>query len=238
MRRLLLLCSAALAPFALGLVVGYVKPYPLHEIRTLLWPPPATASIADNPVYAARRPLLAAFPGTARIVMAGDSLTDLAEWQDLIPDVPIANRGISGDTSDGLLRRIPEIAETRPDKVFVMIGVNDLRYSIPVHVVVGNIATIVAKLHAANAAVFVESVLCTSPDYLPGLNARVHEVDTELAAQCSTSADGACTFIDLRPSICKDGTLPPAMSIDGIHLRPEAYVRWRDALAPYLQTAR
>jgi hypothetical protein len=40
-----------------------------------------------------------------RAVMPGDSLTEGIDWRELFPDVKILNRGISGDTSAGVLTK-------------------------------------------------------------------------------------------------------------------------------------
>ena len=43
----------------------------------------------------------------------------------------IHTRGIGGDTTSGLLRRLDEITEDRPRKVFLLIGANDLAAAVP-----------------------------------------------------------------------------------------------------------
>src|SRR5207248_8209738 len=78
-------------------------------------------------LYDMRAPLLAAFPPNGRIAMVGDSLTELVDWRGIFPDEDIANYGISGDTVDGALARVPAILKSNARKVFVMIGINDLR---------------------------------------------------------------------------------------------------------------
>lgn len=60
------------------------------------------------------------------IVMHGDSLIARAEWRDLFPSKDIANYGIDGDTTTGVLGRINLIDKTNPIKVLIMIDINDL----------------------------------------------------------------------------------------------------------------
>src|SRR5688572_21180522 len=59
------------------------------------------------------------------IVFIGNSITDGGEWNELFNDLKIKNRGISGDVSTGVLHRMDEIAQRKPAKVFLLIGVND-----------------------------------------------------------------------------------------------------------------
>jgi len=65
-------------------------------------------------------------PGPQAIVFLGDSLTSACEWHELFGNnLTILNRGIGGDTSAGVLKRIPTVAVLRPAAVFLMIGTND-----------------------------------------------------------------------------------------------------------------
>lgn len=55
------------------------------------------------------------------VVFIGDSITDSAEWEDLFPSLKIANRGIAGDTTKGVLNRMDTIYSTNAKKAFIMI---------------------------------------------------------------------------------------------------------------------
>jgi lysophospholipase L1-like esterase len=57
--------------------------------------------------------------------MVGDSLTELAPWNGMFPNEEIANYGISGDTVEGVLARVPSILASHASKVLVMIGINN-----------------------------------------------------------------------------------------------------------------
>ena len=60
------------------------------------------------------------------IIFLGNSITDGCEWSELFQDLRIKNRGISGDITEGVLQRLKEVTESKPSKVFIMIGVNDI----------------------------------------------------------------------------------------------------------------
>ncbi len=63
------------------------------------------------------------------ILFLGDSITDNAEWVELFGNNPrVKNRGIGGDDTDGVLGRLKEVTESQPNKIFIMIGTNDLAY--------------------------------------------------------------------------------------------------------------
>ena len=63
------------------------------------------------------------------IVFLGDSITQGwgEDFKGLFGDVNVVNRGISGDTSRGLLLRLKrDVIDLSPAAVVIMIGANDL----------------------------------------------------------------------------------------------------------------
>ena len=58
--------------------------------------------------------------------MLGDSLTAQREWNAMLGEPLVANRGIDGDTAAGVLARIGDNADFRGDTVVIWIGTNDV----------------------------------------------------------------------------------------------------------------
>lgn len=63
---------------------------------------------------------------SAEVLMLGDSLTAHGEWNAMLGEPMVANRGIDGDTSAGVLARIGDDADFRGDTVVIWIGTNDV----------------------------------------------------------------------------------------------------------------
>ena len=79
----------------------------------------------DAANYAHRESLFELLPKPQnRIVFAGDSLTQGGEWAEFYCGA--LNRGIGGDTSEGMMKRIRTITALNPRAVFLMVGSNDL----------------------------------------------------------------------------------------------------------------
>ena len=101
------------------------------------------------------------------LVFLGDSITQ--GWWDvgsLFPGTKIANRGISGDTTRGVLYRLrDDVLSLRPRAVVLLIGTNDLDEKAEPHTIASNVALILAALHAHNPdmPVILCSVLPSSP---------------------------------------------------------------------------
>jgi len=63
---------------------------------------------------------------SAKVLMLGDSLTAQGEWNAMLGEPLVANRGIDGDTSAGVLARLGDDADFRGDAVVIWIGTNDV----------------------------------------------------------------------------------------------------------------
>jgi lysophospholipase L1-like esterase len=87
------------------------------------------------------------------VVFLGDSITQM--WGDglpaAFPGMKIANRGISGDTTRGVLIRLDEdVLSLDPKAVVLLIGTNDLEEGAAPDVVAGNMKLILAALKRHN----------------------------------------------------------------------------------------
>jgi len=94
------------------------------------------------------------------IVFLGDSITQ--GWGDVgssFPGLKTANRGISGDTTRGVLIRLQEdVLAVKPRAVVLLIGTNDLEERAEPEVIAANLKLIITALKQRNAAMTV--VLC------------------------------------------------------------------------------
>ncbi len=167
------------------------------------------------------------------IVFLGDSLTFECEWFELFGRrAAIVNRGIGGDTSTGVLKRIGSVSALHPKAVFLMIGANDRQtLGLSPADTVANYRKIIAALLAVtpDVRIFVQSVL---PSRIPRLNSWSDEVNRQIPG----IADGVSTrFVDLRPAFAgEDRLLSGRFTYDGLHLNDIAYLQWKSQLQPII----
>ena len=91
----------------------------------------ALAQANQDPYYARRATLFDELPiGKKDIVMLGNSLTDGCEFNELMGNRHIKNRGIVGDIVQGFIDRIDPIIKGQPKKLFIMGGVNDISHDV------------------------------------------------------------------------------------------------------------
>jgi len=173
------------------------------------------------------------------LLFIGDSLTDGAEWTTLFSDANTLNFGISGETSAGLINRLPEIVRHRPAKVFLMIGINDLARNTSVDSLFSNIKLIVAyiKHNSSSTKVFVQSLLPVNNNFKTfsghtNKGDSILKLNTKLVREAEKSA---FVFVDLH-SFFSDhtGKLKEEFTNDGLHLKGKGYALWKHLIHPYV----
>lgn len=167
--------------------------------------------------------------GSETIVLLGDSLTEFGDWEELLADRPVANRGFSGFTSEELVPVAAEVAEQRPRLVLVLAGTNDIRDDRPTDWTEGHLRALLDRLDRAgpDTTVVVQTLLPRG-DAVAEIDAA-NEMIRELAA-----ARGL-TLLDLHPEFDDGaGSLRTAETDDGLHLTPAGYDRWASILDRFL----
>lgn len=190
----------------------------------------------NSPTYDQWQALLAQeAETTARIqgqralsVVVGDSLALWLPTEALPAGQIWLNQSISGETTAHMLRRLHYFAATRPRAIHVMAGINDLKNGATEAEVLDHLYTMLADLKQQHpqARLVVYSLLPTRLRELP--SDRIQRVNQRLATLAA--AQGA-TFIDLYPLFSdSQGQLRLDLTTDGLHLSPQGYALWREAL--------
>lgn len=197
---------------------------------------PAYDTTFRTTYYEQKRSLYESLPNTKReVIFLGNSITDTAEWAELLRNRRVKNRGISGDTSFGVLARLDEVTASKPAKIFLMIGINDLSRGIPDSLITRNFERIVRCIRQASprTTVYLQSVLPTNGSF-PQF-AR-HQGKTEHIRVLNDALKRLATeprqhYVDLHPYLAdSSGQLDSRYTNDGLHLNGAGYVRWVRAL--------
>jgi lysophospholipase L1-like esterase len=168
---------------------------------------------------------------TGRVMFLGNSITEMGRWSKLLGDSTVVNRGISGDITFGVLKRLDDVVIRRPAKLFILIGINDIGKDIPDPVIANNLLKIITEvqLQSPNTIIFLESILPVNPD-IPGFpqhyDKNPHVVSTNLLLK-QVALETKVTFIDIY-SLFNDGSgkLKKEYTIDGLHLNQQGYEYW------------
>lgn len=169
------------------------------------------------------------------IIFLGNSITDQCEWHELFSNLNIKNRGIGGDDTDGILERLNEITESKPLKIFIMIGTNDLAYSKTVDNIIDNYKKIIERIKSSSpeTKIYIQSILPVD-DAIH--NTRPNPDIIKINDQLKIIAEqNKLVYIDLF-SIFKtdDNKLSPEYSFDGLHLNGKGYQHWKNEIIEYV----
>lgn len=200
--------------------------------------PQAVSRTQFSPYYHQKASHFEKLPDTAgEIVFLGDSITDGGSWSELLRNPHVINRGISGDITDGVLARLKEVIRSKPAKIFLMIGVNDLAGGRKPQPIVANIRRIVSKIRkqTPQTAVFLQSLLPVNPDLgmFKDHTDKTQSILTINARLRKMAEAFEVTYIDLHASFAtEEGKLNPTYTNDGLHLTGAGYEHWKSLIEP------
>ena len=177
------------------------------------------------------------------VVLLGDSLT--AGWGDTLPErfpgMKLANRGIGGDTTRGMLIRLEgDVLALDPAAIVMLAGTNDIEVGIEPEAIVRNIVKIIRaiKEHDARNGTKTPVILCR---VLPSAAEKKRPADT--VKKLNTLIDDAVrgdphiTVLDTWTLFAAaDGNARPAYFPDLLHLNAAGYGRWAAAQRPRFAT--
>jgi lysophospholipase L1-like esterase len=166
-----------------------------------------------------------------KILFLGNSITENGDFKKLLNDSTVLNRGIGGDITFGIIRRLNEVTRHKPSKLFLLIGINDLYKGIPEQVILQNIFLIISTIHiqSPKTQVVVQSILPVNKSFLNfpkgyDLTENVIVVNRELSRLTKRLN---YTFVDMyREFTDKEGNLKAGYSKDGLHLNGSGYNQW------------
>jgi lysophospholipase L1-like esterase len=201
-----------------------------HEGRAPLLQP----EYRNNRKYEASQEIFRLYPvQPVEGIVLGDSQVAGVSWPELMAPAKVVGRGIDGDTAEGLLARLEDLAVSDPRWLAVMIGTND--------VLNGRNSTEIAE----SIIDYCKRMIAQHPDTLILLvsippmanwveraerrNEIIEEINRRLRDHCSGKA--GLRWIPLSERIRDpSGHLARSMTTDGIHLGADAYAKLRDLI--------
>ncbi|MFZ4666376.1 MAG: GDSL-type esterase/lipase family protein [Prochlorotrichaceae cyanobacterium] len=187
---------------------------------------------------------MAANPPEQLSVLAGDSISLWFPADLLPPDQVWLNQGISGETTPGLLRRIDAFDRLNPNRIFVMIGINDLLRGTSSDAVLQEQKKLIKALkkHHPHSLIVLQSILPHSAEnatwegrdrLLKLPNQRIAELNQSLK---ELAHDQDIYYLDLWPLfVDSDHKLRAHLTTDGLHLNEKGYLVWSAALQLFSQ---
>lgn len=170
-------------------------------------------------------------PGMGGVVFLGDSLTHMGRWELMFPRTLVRNLGIGGERTEHILKRLDPVVQIKPEKLFLLIGTNDLASGFTPAEIAANVEAILNQLarDLPSCKLHLQSALPRQKKYAE----RIKALNAEYQA---IAARRGVSYVDLY-SLLDDGTgeLKAECTYDRLHLSGPGYTIWRDALRPYVE---
>jgi lysophospholipase L1-like esterase len=179
------------------------------------------------------------------IVFVGDSHTEYYTLDEYFPEYPVINRGIYGDTTRGVKKRLNESVFTlNPSRVFLLIGANDINKT-------GDANDVIAK-HIMEIVNQIKETVPETKIHLQSLypvnrngknsnridiyklnNKRISEINMLLKSLCY---DENIEYIDMYSLLTDvNGQLREDFTIEGLHLNAAGYKFVTEILRHYIE---
>ena len=164
------------------------------------------------------------------VAFIGDSLTDGYDVKAAYPDYTVVNRGISGDTTFGVEKRLKvSLYDIKPKVVVMLIGVNNI------NTMFENYEDILIALRENLPETEVILVSLTSMSREWGKNnqlAAYNNVKIKILAE-----KYGFSYVDLYSALLdlETGELREEYTVDGGHLTAEGYAVFTQAITPVLE---
>jgi len=173
------------------------------------------------------------------VVFLGDSITQGFgdDFRKAFPGLKLANRGISGDTTRGMLLRLKDdVLVLKPRAVVILAGTNDLEEKAEPETIAGNLKLIIAALkqHDPKLPVVVCQVFPASANMKRPAE-KIRKINELYAGVVKTEPQ--VTLIDTWTLFANDqGDAKPAEFPDLLHPNEAGYAKWVAALRPIFAT--
>jgi lysophospholipase L1-like esterase len=172
------------------------------------------------------------------VVFLGDSITQ--GWGDDVsqhfPEMKFANRGISGDTTRGMLIRLQDdVLSLNPTAVVMLMGTNDLEEGAQPADIAGNVRLIIDGIKEHNAGIPI--ILCQVFPSSASMRRPAESIKAtnQLLAK-AVRGDAQVTLVDTWTLFADEqGDAKAAEMPDRLHLNEAGYAKWAAALLPVLE---
>jgi lysophospholipase L1-like esterase len=188
--------------------------------------------------YLTKESIFKTLDGKNQFVFLGDSITNHENWNELFNNNNIVNRGIDSDTTDGVLNRLNTIIKSQPQKLFLMIGINDLGNGRNSTYIINNYEKIISQVRkkSPNTIIYIQSILPVNEQMINSKTISNKEI-LQTNEKLKQLVNDKIVFINLFDLfLSKDNQLDKNYTFDGEHPNGTAYLIWKQAIERYVNS--
>lgn len=222
--KLILLGILLLLTFFYGIVIGTAKIFPYEYVKygifMLIENNYSNEQSSNYRNQKSQFDILSHKP--AKIMMLGDSIIESGHWNELLQRSDIINRGLSGDTTIGIIHRLDNI-NPGIEKTLIMIGINDISRGKEADEIFTSYRQMLSILKKKNITPIIHSTLYVGANNPWFYNTKVTELNRLLAEY---AMHHNILYIDINKVLAPEGFLDDRYSEDGLHLNGDGYRQW------------
>lgn len=169
------------------------------------------------------------------VMFFGHSQIEMSDFRKYFPNVKIVTSGYPGDNVSGMRMRVAQIEALKPSKVFLMCGVNSLGMKDEDFKYQYNALVEEIEEASPNSKLYIFNILpeCNGPLGSTSNNKKIVYRNKFIEEYTQRKN---IVLIDLYSLYAdKNGVLFEDVTIDGVHLNPQGYDRWADAIKQYME---
>ncbi len=171
-------------------------------------------------------------------VFWGDTRLEEANWEELLQNPKVKNRGNSGETLKDFMQNMGHIVKAKPAKLFLLMGYQDLLEGKSPDEIYKSYGELIASLkkQLPKTVIYLHSLPPTAPDLHKSVTNNEQVLITngklkDLAQKYETY------YIDLWSALVAENN-SNALNVakysnDGYHLNAAAYTRWKGLIEQY-----
>jgi lysophospholipase L1-like esterase len=134
------------------------------------------------------------------------------------------------------LLRIDKILESKPKKIFILIGINDLSADFQIQLCADNYKNIISKIRTGSplTKIYIQSILPINNKFYRGFatNEKIRIINSKLQ---NLANEEQSAYIDLFPHfINSEGNMDEKYSNDGLYLLGSGYLVWKSVIEKYV----
>ncbi|MCB2220101.1 MAG: sialate O-acetylesterase [Bacteroidetes bacterium] len=177
---------------------------------------------------------------TNEIVFLGNSITSGFMVEEFFPDQRVKNRGVWGDQTIDMLNRLDEVIESKPVKVFILAGINDIVREIPLDETIQNMEKMILRIQSDSpeTKIYIQSILPltrhASQYYFKDSEAAYHKIKIANKRLQQLCAVRNVKYINLSEAFMKDNELNAIYSWDGIHINGRGFLVWYKQITDFV----
>lgn len=227
-KKIITILVSIIILLAIGLIsIAIREQYPSRIYNRIFPAPEVEWDYNWNQSYENCTTIYPLYTEQKNIVMLGTSLTAYGQWSEILNRSDVANRGVGGDVTKGMLSRLQNIIDLKPKIVFIEGGINDIGHNVPVDSIMHRFDAIITALQDKDIKPVITTITLLAKQYgsPETLNKNIIDLNLKIV---ELSREYSIPLIDLNQYVSGKDYINDGYTVkDGVHFTDKTYQVWK-----------